>query len=106
MGTSSGVVLDAFHGMLPWIHAGKVDGPDSPLVTAASMSDGDLSGVVPSSDSLSLSRDCQREMRSSFPEVVVDGTPEMSDAWGSRLVASYGVLTGFIANRWRDEGGK
>jgi hypothetical protein len=68
-------MLDPLHVVFSWIQPGKVHSPDAALVAATSMSDGDLSGVVSSSNALPFPGYRQREMRSSLPEMVIDRTP-------------------------------
>jgi len=90
MGAAVGVVLDAVHDMLAWEVALVVDYPDTPLVTATSVSHSDLAGVVSAAQMLSLACNGKLEMRSPLPEVVVDRPLQMAQTRSAWLVCAQG----------------
>lgn len=75
-----GVIFYALDDMLARQVALVVDNAYAPLVTATAVSHCDPPGVVPSSQVLSLSGNGELEVRSSLPQVVIDGALKMAQS--------------------------
>lgn len=86
MGAAARVVLDSLDSVRAGEPAVEVNGPYPPLCTAAAMPDRDLAGIVAAALGHALLGEGQWQERPAFPQVVIDGTLQMSQAGGSRLV--------------------
>lgn len=98
VGGPAGVVLDPLDDMRAGRFALKVDDTDSPLVTTAAMPDGDSAAAVPATSRLALLREGQLVDGTALPEVVVDRSPQVSDAGCPGLVGAQldaGLVTGW-----------
>ena len=103
MSVASGVMLDAFNHVLSRRHSAEIQSPYPSLRTATTMSHSDVSRMVSASDMLALPREGERKVGTSFVQVVVDRTLQVSDARCSRLVGAQddGILFFWMVSRLR-----
>lgn len=97
-----GIVLNPFYQMFPWVCTHEVHRSYSPPVATTAMSDCDLSTVVASTLSMPDFRKCQFSVRPSFPEMVVDGSSQMSYTRRSGFVRPQ--LQATLLPHWRGLG--
>lgn len=88
VGTSSGVILNALYQMRPRAVSDEVDGSYPSLRTTSTVSHGNSTRHISATLRLALLGKGQWEERPAFPQMVVDGTPQMSHTGSARLVGS------------------
>lgn len=88
--TTARIALDAVDDMRTGGFAEKVESADTTLVTASTVTDGDATGVVTTSDTLAFAGNGEGLEGTSFPEVLADGAEEMTETGGARLVFTPG----------------
>lgn len=98
---SPGIVLDALDKMWTGLPSLEVHCSNSSLCTAATVSDGDDTAVVPAALAMALLGEGQGKKRSPLPQMVVYGALEMSNTRGPRLVRPHqdGALSGLLRRR-------
>jgi hypothetical protein len=82
------VMFDSLNVVLPVREAMKVHHPDSALVAATTMADGDMAGVIAAATGLALLGKGKLEDGSAFVQVVVYWADKMADSRRSRGVAA------------------
>lgn len=88
MRTAAGVVLDSINDVRPRTLPHKVNRSYPPLRTTTAMPHGDSSVHITTTLSMTLLGNRQGQERPPLPEMVVDGSPQVTDTRGSRLVGS------------------
>ncbi len=84
--TSTWIMLDSFYQPFPTLHPVKVDRSDPSFMTSTSVPHRHPSGHVPSPDPMALSWQREGEMCPAHVQVIVDGTFQMANAWGTRFI--------------------